>query len=834
MNEQKRVVIVGGVAGGASAAARMRRLSERDRIVLFERGAEISFANCGMPYHIGGVIAQRQRLLVQTAAAFSRRFGVEVRARTEVIRIDRQAKTVTAVDLNTGAQMVEPYDKLVLSPGAEPIRPALPGIDNKRVHTLRGMADMDSIIRAIQQGKPASAVIIGGGYIGLEMAEALRGLGIKVAIVELAGQVFGVIDPEMAAPIHQQLVDRGVELYLGVGVAAFEEPRGATGPLTIRLTGGQSLECDLAILAIGVRPEVKLAREAGLEIGPTGGIAVDEHMRTSDADIYAVGDAAEVRNFVTNQVSLVPLAGPANRQGRIAADNIAGRPSTYKNTQGTAICKVFDLAVGMTGLSEKALKKAGMAYEKVYVHPSSHAGYYPGAGAISLKLLFAPDSGKILGAQAVGAKGVDKRIDVLAVALRAGMTVYDLEDLELSYAPPYGSAKDVVNYAGFTAANALRGDVKLCHWPEMDAPAANQLLLDVRTPAEVEAGTLAGARNIPLDDLRPRLAELPRDKELLVFCQQGLRGYLACRILSQNGFACRNLTGGYKTYRAATDKNFAASAPAACGTCAAAKDGQRANEAASKTAANVAIHAAPARTVDATGLQCPGPIMKLNEAMGELKDGQAVTVLASDCAFAADVKGWCHSTGNELVALESAGGNVRATVLKKTPSPAGKPAETQSMNGKTIVVFSNDLDKVMAAFIIANGAAAMGGKVTLFFTFWGLNVLRKREGASVSKTFVERMFGWMMPRGPDKLTLSKMHMGGMGTRMMKGVMARKNVPSLGQLIQSARAAGVRLVACSMSMDVMGIRAEELIDGVEQGGVAMYLDQAQQGNVNLFI
>ncbi len=837
MSEQRTVVIIGGVAGGASSSARLRRLSERDRIVLFERGAEISFANCGMPYHIGGVIAQRQRLLVQTAGAFSQRFQVEVRARTEVVRIDRQGKTVTAVDLNTGAQMVEPYDKLVLSPGAEPIRPPLPGIDSKRVHTLRGMADMDAIKRSIEQGKPASAVIIGGGYIGLEMAEALRGLGLKVAIVELAAQVFGVIDPEMAAPIHQQLVDHGVELHLGVSVAAFEEPRGASGPLTVRLTGGQSLECDLAILAIGVRPEVKLAREAGLEIGPTGGIAVDEHMRTSDADIYAVGDAAEVRNFVTNQAALVPLAGPANRQGRIAADNIAGRPSTYKNTQGTAICKVFDLAVGMTGLSEKALKKAGLAYEKVYVHPSSHAGYYPGANAISLKLLFAPDSGKILGAQAVGAKGVDKRIDVLAVALRAGMTVYDLEDLELSYAPPYGSAKDVVNYAGFAAANALRRDVKLCQWTEMDAPAANQLLLDVRTPAEVEAGTIAGARNIPLDELRPRLAELPRDKELLVFCQQGLRGYLACRILSQSGFDCRNLTGGYKTYRAATDKNFASSAPAACGTCEAAKDGRHAKEAAPIAAAKDvrrANESAPARIVDATGLQCPGPIMKLNEAMSDLKDGQAVTVLASDCAFAADVKGWCHSTGNELVALESAGGNYRATVLKKSPAPAGKPAETKSMNGKTIVVFSNDLDKVMAALIIANGAAAMGGQVTLFFTFWGLNVLRKREGASVNKTLVERMFGWMMPRGPDKLTLSKMHMGGMGTRMMKGVMARKNVPALGQLIQSARSAGVRLVACSMSMDVMGIRAEELIDGVEQGGVAMYLDQAQQGNVNLFI
>ncbi len=671
-------------------------------------------------------------------------------------------------------------------------------------------------------------MIVGGGYIGLEMAEALRGRGMAVAIVELSEQVFGAIDPEMAAPIHQQLAARGVELHLGAGVAAFEE---RAGSLCVRLTTGESLDCELAVLAIGVRPEAKLAREAGLELGRTGGIAVDEHMRTSDPDIYAVGNAVEVRHLVTSGPALIPLAGPANRQGRIAADNIGGRASTYKGTQGTAVCKIFDLTVGITGMSEKALAKAGIPFEKVYVHPTSHAGYYPGAVGMTLKLLFAPDSGRILGAQAVGGEGVDKRIDVLAVALRTGMTAMDMEDLELSYAPPYGSAKDPVNYAGFVAANAVRGDVGLWHWPEARGM-GQRLLLDVRTPGEFEAGTITGAVNIPLDDLRQRLGELPRDKELMVFCQAGLRGYIACRILSQQGFRCRNLSGGYKTYVCGTSRGGTGVSPVS-GTCTTGVSSVAAPE--TGQAGGPSYKKKDARTVDATGLQCPGPIMKLKEAMAELKDGEAVTITASDCAFAADVKGWCHSTGNELVSLDDAGGKVRATVAKKTAAPAVAAAqEKTTVKQKTIVVFSNDLDKVLAAFIIANGAAAMGSQVTLFFTFWGLNVLRKSGGSAVKKNMIEKMFGWMMPRGAGKLTLSKMHMAGMGTAMMKGVMAKKNIPPLEELMRSARAAGVKLVACSMSMDVMGIRPEELIEGVELGGVAMYLDHAEQGNVNLFI
>jgi len=549
MSERKRILIVGGVAGGASAATRARRLSEDAEIVLFERGEHISFANCGMPYHIGGTIADRGRLLVQTPEGMRERYRLDVRTRTEVLRIDRAARKVLVRNLATGEEIEEPYDALILSPGAAPVRPPIPGADHPLVFTLRTLGDMDRIKQVVDEQKPAQAVVIGGGYIGLEMTEALRQRGVGVTLVELAAQVFSAADPEMVAPIQQELESNGVDLRLGASVTAIREE---DGRLEVRLSTGEAVACGLAIMAIGVRPEATLARDAGLATGEFGGIVVDEHMRTSDPAIYAIGDAVEVPHLVGGRPAFIPLAGPANRQGRIAADNIFGRPSVYKSSQGTAICKVFGLAIGMTGLSERALKRAGRPYEKVYIHPTSHAGYYPGAKQMSLKLLFDPKGGGILGAQAVGADGIDKRIDVLAVAMRAHMTVHDLKDLELSYAPPYGSAKDPVNYAGFVASNVLAGDVALCHVADVTSPRPDQVLLDVRTPGEVEAGTIPGARNIPVDELRTRLAELPKDKEILAFCQVGLRGYLACRILSQNGFKCRNLSGGYKTYKAAT------------------------------------------------------------------------------------------------------------------------------------------------------------------------------------------------------------------------------------------------------------------------------------------
>jgi NADPH-dependent 2,4-dienoyl-CoA reductase/sulfur reductase-like enzyme/rhodanese-related sulfurtransferase len=545
MSDPLRIVIVGGVAGGASAAARARRLSEAAEIIVFERGPHVSFANCGLPYHIAGVISDRQRLLVQTPESLRARFALDVRVNTEVLRIDRDAKEVVVRERPSGREYRQGYDALVLSPGAEPLRPRLPGSDDPRVRTLRNMADMDAILETLRADRAAPALVVGAGYIGLEMAEALRQRGTAVVLVEKLSHVMGVADPEMTAPLHDELRRNGVELRLETSVEGFE-PEGDR--LLARLSDGTRVACGLALLSVGVRPENRLAKEAGLEIGATGGIRVDQHMRTNDPAIWAVGDAVEVRDLVRDVPALIPLAGPANRQGRIAADSILGRNSRYTATQGTAICKVFDLAFGMTGASETALKRAAIAYRRVYVHPADHATYYPGAQPISLKLLFAPEDGRILGAQAVGKAGVDKRIDVIAMALRAGMSVYDLEDVELSYAPPFGSAKDPVNMAGFVAANVLRGDVTLWEPEELATLSPQQLLIDVRTPQEFQQGTIEGAALLPVDELRGRLSELPRDKELLLFCRVGLRGYVAARLLSQRGFRVRNLSGGYLRY----------------------------------------------------------------------------------------------------------------------------------------------------------------------------------------------------------------------------------------------------------------------------------------------
>ncbi len=831
MSQPKRILIVGGVAGGASAAARARRLSEDAQIVIFERGEHISFANCGMPYHIGGTIEQRERLLVQTPEGMQKRFRIDVRTRTEVIAVDRTAQSLSVRDLSTGQESHEPYDTLILSPGAEPVRPPLPGADLPGVFTLRSLADMDAIKRVVDQDRPSRAVVVGGGYIGLEMAEALRHRNVEVTLAELAEQVFIAADPEMVDPIHQQLRLQGVDLRLGTSVTAIEQ---RDSQLAATLSTGETVDAGLIILAVGVRPEVKLARDAGLDIGPTGGIVVDRHMRTSDPNVFAVGDAVEATHLVGGTKAIIPLAGPANRQGRIAADNALGRESTYRGTQGTAICKVFDLAIGMTGLGERSLKQAGTPYEKIYVHAASHAGYYPGASQISLKLLFDPGDGRVLGAQAVGADGIDKRLDVLAVAIRAGLSVRDLAEQELSYAPPYGSAKDPVNYAGFVATNILDGLVDVCHVEDAIHPGESQLLVDVREPKELEAGTIPGSTNVPLDQLRERLGELPRDRELLVFCQAGLRGYLACRILTQHGFTCRNLSGGYKTYKA----TVGAAAPATPA------DKPR-EEAMTKeivddtgehapTTPTDASDAPVVKQIDAQCLQCPGPIMELRKAVDEIEAGQAVSILAGDPGFPNDVAAWCESTGHQLVSVAAEQGGCRATIAKRTALAAAPAASSDATKNKSLVVFSGDLDKALASFIIANGAAAMGSKVTMFFTFWGLNILRKPERVSVKKNTVERMFGWMMPRGADQLKLSKMNMGGIGAAMIKGIMRNKGVDPLPELIRNAQEAGVRLVACSMSMDLMGIRREELIDGIEEGGVAMYLNSAEAGNVNLFI
>lgn len=561
-----KIVIIGGVAGGASAAARARRLSEDAEIIMFERGPFVSFANCGLPYHIGGDIQERSKLLLQTPESFLSRFNVDVRVMNEVVSINRQDKTVTVKNLLDGSEYQESYDFLLLSPGAGPVVPPIPGIDNPLTHSLRNIPDMDRIIKTIETNKVEHATVVGGGFIGLEMMEAFHQLGVKTTLVEMADQVMTPVDREMAGFAHAEIREKGIDLRLGVALSSVEYVANQSvanteageddthqhlqGKLTLSLNNGDQLDTDILIMAIGVRPETKLAQEAGLQIGALGGIYTNEYMQSSDPSIYAVGDAVEEKDFVTGEQTLVPLAGPANRQGRMAADNMLGRQETYQGTQGTAICKIFDLAVASTGKNEKQLKRENIAYEKVYVHTASHASYYPGAETVSFKMLFDPATGKILGAQAVGKDGVDKRIDVMAVAQRAGMTVEQLQHLELTYAPPYGSAKDVINQAAFVANNIIKGDATAIHFDEIDNLSEDQVLLDVRNPGELESvGFIDGAINIPVDQLRQRMNELPKDKEIVIYCQVGLRGNVAYRQLVNSGFKARNLLGGYRTYK---------------------------------------------------------------------------------------------------------------------------------------------------------------------------------------------------------------------------------------------------------------------------------------------
>ena len=550
---RRRVIIVGGVAGGASAAARLRRMDEDAEILMFEKGAYISFANCGLPYYIGDVIRDKAQLQVLTPQEMARRFLLDVRINTLVTDLDVENKQVRVKDLASGREYAEPFDKLILSPGAEPMRPPILGADAEGVFTLRTIPDTYAIKEYVDRVQPVRAVIAGGGFIGLEMAENLSLKGIEVSLVEMSDQVLAPLDWDMAAHLHQHLRQKGIDLHLSDGIQAIQ-PEGHA--LKVVLKSGETLDAQLVVLSVGVKPDAALARAAGLKIGSTGGIWVNGHQQTSHPDVYAVGDAVEVPDYVSGAPSLIPLAGPANKQGRIAANHICGLMDQYTGTQGTAIVKVFDLAAASTGNSEKSLLKKGIPYVKSYTHGLSHAGYYPGAKSLSIKLLFSPDRGKLLGAQIVGQDGVDKRIDVLAAALRAGMTVHDLEQLELAYAPPFSSAKDPINMAGYTGANILKGHHPVIYWEELAALGKDSLMVDVRTEGEHRRGAIPGSQLLPLDDLRERASELPRDKEIVLYCQIGVRGYLAARILEQMGFdRVRNLSGGYKTYRAVTEEH---------------------------------------------------------------------------------------------------------------------------------------------------------------------------------------------------------------------------------------------------------------------------------------
>jgi NADPH-dependent 2,4-dienoyl-CoA reductase/sulfur reductase-like enzyme/peroxiredoxin family protein/rhodanese-related sulfurtransferase/TusA-related sulfurtransferase len=821
-----KTVIVGGVAGGATAAARLRRLDENAEIVMLERGEYISFANCGLPYHIGGVIEERENLLVQTVEGMSARFNLDIRIKHEALKINRAKKEILVKDLLTGNEYIEKYDKLVLSPGAHPFVPNIPGIKSERVFTLRNIPDTDRIKNFIDTHKVKRAIIIGAGYIGLEMAENLHDRGIAVTIVELGEQVISPVDYEMAALVHEHLKMKNIEFYLRDTIKSLSEEEGA---LSVRLESNKIIKADMIILSIGVKPETKLAVDAGLEIGITGGIKIDKYTKTSDPDIFAVGDAVEATDFVTRKPALIPLAGPANKMGRVAADNICGKESTYDATLATSIVKIFDLTLATTGASEKLLKKHGIPYLKSYTHSGSHAGYYPGAFPIAIKIIFSPETGRILGAQAIGVEGVDKRIDVLASAIKFGKTTFELEEFEHCYAPPFSSAKDPVNIACYVASNMIKGEHDVVHWDQIGKLEANNtVFLDVRDEIEVELGKIQGSINIPLPVLRENLDKLPKDKLIVVYCQIGLRGYVAYRILKGRGFEnVVNLSGGFKLYYLTTLKQsnegifeYDKVLPS--------------DEIRSVKPASMDFKIEDVIKVNACGLQCPGPIMKLYKSIEELENGGAIEVSATDPGFYKDVKAWCERTGNSLLDISQDKGVIKATVQKGTGLKPSSSGGGGTGNDKTMVVFSNDLDKAIASFIIANGAASMGRKVTMFFTFWGLSVLRRPKKVKVKKSLIGRMFGKMLPRGSKKLKLSKMNMMGIGKAMIEGLMKKKNISSVTELIASAVENGIKLVACQMTMDLMGIKEEELIDGVEIGGVATFLAAGETSDMNLFI
>ncbi|MGQ8336816.1 CoA-disulfide reductase [Sunxiuqinia sp. A32] len=825
-----KYVIIGGVAGGATAAARLRRLDEHAEIIMFERGQNISYANCGLPYYIGGTITEREKLLVQTPESFRARLNVDVRVLQEVTKIDSKNQQIEILNHQTQETYTETYDKLIVSPGAEPVKPPIKGINDASIFTLRNVADTDKIKAFCDDNDPKRAVVIGAGFIGLEMAENLHQLGMNVTIVEMASQVMAPLDYEMAAEVHQHLKTKQVEFYLKDGVNSFSR---AGNQLTVHLQSGREIETDMVILSIGVRPETKLIKEAGLALAENGGIKVNDYLQTDDENIYALGDAIAFPHPITGKYVNTYLAGPANKQGRIVADNVVmGNVRKYKGAIATAIAKVFDITVASTGLPAKALKREGIKYVSNIIHGSSHAGYYPGALPYTLKILFHPENGKLYGAQMIGYKGIDKRIDLIATVLMNNGTIYDLQDIEHAYAPPYSSAKDPVNQAGYVAENILTGRMKNINWMDVSKLHAPQIcLLDVRTPAEHALGHIEGSMNIEVDKIRERLDEIPRNKKIIIYCGVGIRGYFASRILMQNGFEeVYNLSGGYKTFEHTTCKQsnediFESSYIAK-------DDHIYRGKPADSVSNNQQIKTIE---VDACGLQCPGPILKLKTEMGKLQSGERLIQKASDPGFMKDVKSWCNMTGNNLVSLESSEGIITAMIEKgKSEKPQGVSIPAQLPQNKTMVVFSDDLDRALATLVIANGAASMGKEVTLFFTFWGLNIIKKADKPKVSKDLMGKMFGKMMPENAGKLKLSKMNMLGMGSVMMKKRMLAKQVDSIEDMIQTALDNGVKMIACQMSMDVMGVNSEELIDGVEIGGVAAYLEEAEKSNLNLFI
>jgi len=813
-------IIIGGVAGGATAAARIRRADELAEIILIEKGKYISYANCGLPYYIGNTITDRDKLFVQTPVSFGTRFNVDVRIESEVTAINTELNNVT-VRRSDGSTYIEQYDKLLLSPGAFPVRLPLKGIDLDGIFTLRNVEDTDRIKSYITTHKIRRAAVVGAGFIGLEMAENLQHAGAQVSIIEMGNQVMAPVDFSIASHVHQHLLQKGVQLHLQQSVEHFER----TGKgLKVFFTNGESIETDLVIMSIGVRPETALAKAAGLKIGEAGGIWVNEYLETSAKDVYAVGDAIEYPHPLTGKPWLDYLANPANRQGRIVADNMVfGDITRYEGAIGTSIAKVFDMTVASTGLAAKRLKQMEIPYQSSTTHSAAHAGYYPNSLPLTLKLTFDPKSGKLYGAQCVGYEGVDKRIDQIALLIKNNGTVYDLIKLEHTYAPPFSSAKDPIAIAGYVASNIISGAMPIVSWRDIaNADLSDTMLVDVRTRDEFSFGSIPGAVNIPLDELREHLSEIPMNKEVILFCAIGLRGYLALRILTGRGYTkVKNLSGGYKTYSTATAP-ITNVEPKILSATGGDIDTQRVDKKDTKIV-----------KIDACGLQCPGPILKVKQAIDSVAEGERIEIEATDAGFSRDAQAWCNTTGHQLISNTEDKGIYTVTIEKNSPK-ACNIITSCDRKSKTMIMFSDDLDKALATFVLANGAAATGQPVTIFFTFWGLNVIKKVVKPKVKKDIFGKMFGMMLASSSLKLHLSKMSMFGIGDKMMRFIMQRKGIASLETLRQQALDSGVEFIACQMSMDVMGVKREELMDEVTVGGVATYMERAEDANVNLFI
>ena len=809
----KKVLIVGGVAGGASTATRLRRLDENLEIVIFEKGEYVSFANCGLPYYIGDIIQNRESLLVQTPESLKARFNLDVRVNSEVVGINGKDKKVK-VKTKNGEEYEEIFDFLVLALGAKPIFPAIKGIENKKIFTLRNINDMDKIKAEIKNYNVKKATVVGGGYVGIETAENLKHLGIDTTLIEAAPYILAPFDSEISNILEYELVNNGINLMISEKVVEFQEDG---NEIIIKLESGKIVTTDMLILSIGVSPDTKFLQNSGINLGEKGHILVNEKLETNIDGIYALGDSIIVKNYITNQDVAIPLAGPANRQGRIVAGNIVGRNEKYKGSLGTAIIKIFELTGASTGLNERSLKQLNIPYEKVYLHPNNHAAYYPGTTAISIKALYNKENRQILGAQAVGISGVDKFIDVIAISIKFKATIDDLTELELAYAPPFLSAKSPANMLGFIGQNIEDNLLEQVFMKDLENYNEKEtIILDVREKLELISGKLNDSINIPLSELRKRYTELPKDKEIWTYCAVGLRGYIASRFLTQKGYKVKNLAGGIKIEEKELIKT-------------------QEETFSNKENSDYNVDKED-EYLDLSGLSCPGPLVKIKEKIDKLQESEKLKVKVSDPGFYNDIQAWSKVTKNSLLSLDKKDGLTYATLQKGQASKVVvKEQENviiEDNSNMTMVVFSGDLDKAIAAFIIANGALIMGKKVTMFFTFWGLSILKKKNLAK--KSFIEKMFAMMLPKNSQDLPVSKMNFFGIGAKMIRSVMKKKNIMSLEELMKKAKDLGVNITACTMSMDVMGISKEELIDGINYGGVGQYLGETEKSNNNLFI